>query len=241
VLVNRLNQLVKAGLDSAEGPSITVVLGHSKPLGCFVTRWFEGPSGEDLIARGDGDRLAELVKQWVSIAKTVQRGELEVYTAKSLLLDLHRWQDMIGAADSRLGAMAAACVSELSKCPPSGGTYGLVHGSFAFLHLVDLGKGPGVLDWDEPRYGPIELDLGTMRASLVRQSLLRADHAASAAQAAAAIGEISINEDAVAWFHQASLIKYAKHMCNLQPPDWKTLATNLVSGAHPWCGQASKT
>jgi aminoglycoside phosphotransferase (APT) family kinase protein len=162
----------------------------------------------------------------------VAPGDLPYYDAAAMLDDLRRWLGDIRSADAGLGAHAAYYIELLAATPAPTGSPGLIHGSFAHLHLIDLGDGPGVLDWDEPHYGPVELDLGGMLASLTRHALLHPQDAQAAFRAATAITGEAADADAVAWFRQAALVKQAKHVCKLRKSGWHALASGLL-GAIP--------
>src|SRR2546430_9302637 len=47
----------------------------------------------------------------------------------------------------------------------------LVHGTLYARHVVDLGDGPGVIDWQRFGQGPQELDAGTFLATIWRIGL----------------------------------------------------------------------
>jgi aminoglycoside phosphotransferase (APT) family kinase protein len=208
---------------------VTVLLGHDPEWRCLVTNWLEGPNGEELISNGQSERLAALVTAWGEAACAVAPSDLPRYDGNMMLADLQRWQRDIQLADARLGERADTCIKMLTTKAIPEGTPGLIHGSFAHLHLIDLGDGPGVLDWDEPRFGPIELDLGGMLASLIRHGLLYPDEARSADTAATAITAGAEDKDAVHWFYAAALVKQAKHMCKLKKDGWHALAEGLMA------------
>jgi Ser/Thr protein kinase RdoA (MazF antagonist) len=229
VLAQRLHQLADLGLNHAQGPSITVLAGYSAAYCCLVTTWLEGATGEDLIRRGKEQRLAALVAAWSQAACAVAPGDLPHYDAAAMLDDLRRWLGDIQSADVGFGAQAASCIEILAATPAPTSAPGLIHGSFAHLHLIDLGNGPGVLDWDEPRFGPVALDLGGMLASLTRHALLYPQDAQAAFRASTAITNAAVDADSVIWFHKAALIKQAKHMCKLRRPDWQALARGLLA------------
>src|SRR2546430_12637188 len=44
----------------------------------------------------------------------------------------------------------------------------LVHGTLYARHVIDLGDGPGVIDWQQFGQGPIEFDAGTFLATIWR-------------------------------------------------------------------------
>jgi len=137
---------------------------------------------EDLLEFDSGD----LAGQWLDAAASVGTDGLERYGPQQMLPDLANWCAVISAADPALGAHAAELVRGLRDDPPSGRTQGLLQLSFSVNHLVDLGDGPGVLDWDGPRHGPLELGAGAFLATLVRLASQHPELSSDTAAAAAA-------------------------------------------------------
>lgn len=159
---------------------------------------------------------------------------LEPYGAVPLLGDLARWCEAMTNADAVLGERAAVLRDRLHDNPPPRGRHGLLHDSFSVNHLLDLGNGPGVLDWDEPRHGPVELDAGAFLASLRRHAGQQPEHSAAAAAAAAGLlttAGARLDRTALAWYRRAALVKHAKHAGKLQAPGWRRVAEDLLAAA----------
>src|SRR5207248_6109763 len=59
----------------------------------------------------------------------------------------------------------------------------LVHGSLYAHHVLDLGDGPGLIDWQKSGQGPAELDAGVFLATLWRLGMLQERLAGEVARA----------------------------------------------------------
>lgn len=229
-----LTRLAAAGLAQPGGPSITVLAGYNGRLACLVLEWLAGESAVELLANGRGARVGDLAARWLAAAETVGPGGLDPYGAAPMLSDLARWCEAITNADPALGQRAVDLIRRLQDDPPPRGRHGLLHSSFAVNHLLDLGDGPGVLDWDEPRHGPVELDAGAFLASLRRHAGQQPPHAAAAAVAAETLVTAAaplLEPAAIDWYRRAALVKHAKHACKLHRPGWHRLAADLLGEA----------
>lgn len=104
-----------------------------------------------------------------------------------------------------------------TESPPS-----LVHGTLYARHLLDLGDGPGVIDWQRFGQGPLELDAGTFLATVWRIGLKDerlASEARLAEQAFVARTAGLLNACAVAWYRAAVLLRLACK-CVRRRGDW---------------------
>jgi len=235
-----LTRLAAAGLAQPRGPSVTVLAGYDGRLACLVLEWLAGEPAVELLAGGRGARVGALAAQWLAAAATVGPGGLDSYGAVPMLSDLARWCEAITNADPTLGERAVALINRLQDDPPPRGRPGLLHGSFSVNHLLELGDGPGVLDWDEPRHGPVELDAGAFLASLRRYAGQQPARSAGAVEveveveAADALvtgaGDV-LDPLALAWYRRAALVKHAKHACKLHAAGWRRLADELLRTA----------
>ena len=61
-----------------------------------------------------------------------------------------------------------------ANMPPPGYT-DLRHGGFYLSHVFDLVDGPGVIDWDTFRQGPVEVDAGMLCAA-ARSEMYQPEH-----------------------------------------------------------------
>jgi hypothetical protein len=104
-----------------------------------------------------------------------------------------------------------------TESPPS-----LVHGTLYARHVIDLGDGPGVIDWQRFGQGPLELDAGTFVATVWRIGLKDARLAAEARLAEEAFVARTaglLNACAVAWYRAAVLLRLACK-CVRRRSDW---------------------
>jgi phosphotransferase family enzyme len=104
-----------------------------------------------------------------------------------------------------------------TQSPPS-----LVHGTLYARHLLDLGDGPGVIDWQRFGQGPLELDAGTFLATVWRSGLRDerlASEATLAEEAFVARTAGLLNACAVAWYRAAVLLRLACK-CVRRRSDW---------------------
>ena len=88
----------------------------------------------------------------------------------------------------------------------------LVHGTLYARHVIDLGDGPGVIDWQQFGQGPIEFDAGTFLATIWRIGQKDAGLSPEAARTeeaflAGTAGQL--NPSAVAWYRAAMLLRLA--------------------------------
>src|SRR5207237_602385 len=94
------------------------------------------------------------------------------------------WIGTLGTADLSVGAAARALAEALARTEPrDDGAVGLVHGTLYARHILDVGEGPGVIDWHRFGQGPAELDAGMFLATLSRLRLLHPAHTGEALRA----------------------------------------------------------
>jgi hypothetical protein len=109
-------------------------------------------------------------------------------------------------------------------------------------HVVDLGAGAGVLDWDGFGQGPPELAAGTFLATLARAAgaapALRRP-AAEAARAFRAAVACHLDPEALAWYEAGARVRNARHLCVRRPPGWAPRAARLLAGARVPAGAGS--
>ncbi len=99
--------------------------------------------------------------------------------------------------------------------------------------MLDLGGGPGVIDWDSFKQGPLELDAGTLLGWLSRHTSGHPALAAAVAEAEAALLEgISglTDEGALLWYRAAALVKFAVRLA-LRKPDRRPRSATLLAEA----------
>src|SRR5206468_11608074 len=109
---------------------------------------------------------------------------------------------------------------------------GLVHGTFYSRHLLDLGDGPGVIDWQRFGQGPAELDAGMFLATLWRLGLRHEHLAAEASRAEEAFLAGSaelLDQRALAWHRAAALLRLAEKLSS-RHDDWPAGAQHALLG-----------
>src|SRR5207247_691384 len=83
-----------------------------------------------------------------------------------------------GVSDVRVPPLLAwerdlrGLAESLARTQPKEGISRLVHGTLYARHIIDLGDGPGVIDWQRFGQGPVELDAGTFLGTVSRIGLL---------------------------------------------------------------------
>lgn len=123
-----------------------------------------------------------------------------------------RWIVRLRAADPLLGAAAAALTGTLTRTQPQESGRHLVHGTLYCRHILDVGGGPGVIDWQRFGQGPLEFDAGVFLATISRLALRHEDLADAVAQAEKAFRSGTahlLNERALAWYRAAALLRLA--------------------------------
>jgi hypothetical protein len=236
-LVALLRALERHGLAGPLPPTAPRVIAFDPALRLVVIERLDGPSSTALIARGGhGGRLAAdwLRRQW---AAPIRLGR--PYGPAEFLARVERNCAPIVAVSPRLGSAAKELLGALRDRPPPEGETVLVHGSFSVSHVLDLGAGAGVIDWDGFAQGPPELDAATFLASLARTGDHRPTLARAAARAAAAFrGGIALDVDpaALAWYEAGARIRSARHLCVHRPAGWTARAERLLPASRPRAG-----
>ena len=126
------------------------------------------------------------------------------------------------AADPALRFAAAALPPRPTRPRACESPPALVHGTLYARHLLDLGDGPGVIDWQRYGQGPLELDAGTFLATVWRIGLKGEDLAAEARSAEETFVARTagvLNPGAVAWYRAAVLLRLASK-CVRRRQDW---------------------
>jgi aminoglycoside phosphotransferase (APT) family kinase protein len=151
--------------------------------------------------------------------------------------EARKWIAKLGAADPALGTAATALGEMLARTQPKEGAPRLVHGSLYVRHVLDLGDGAGLIDWDCFGQGPPELDAAMFLATVSRIGLLQERQAYEAAQAEQAFldGTAGLLEPhALAWHRAAALLHLAERGCKpttRRPSDWLVRARALLGEA----------
>ena len=224
--------LEACGLASGTPPTAPRVVAADTGLRIFVTEYLEGATSTALLGRGAGAGLLAadwLRRQW---AAPIRLGR--PYGPDDFLARLERNCAPIASASPELGATAAEVVATLAADPPAVTDPVLVHGSFSAAHVMDLGGGAGVIDWDGFAQGPRELDAAAFLATSARVATARSTIAGPVASATAAFrGAIAADVDpaALAWYEAGARLRSARHLCVHRSADWEARAERLLMPA----------
>src|SRR5439155_954403 len=140
----------------------------------------------------------------------------------------------LASAAGELGGRAGAVWDRLAADIPPPGYSDLRHGSFYLSHVFDLGDGPGVIDWDSFRQGPVEVDAGMMSAMAARWAVRRPNHAGAAQRAIAVfLDEVDdlVDPARLRWYRAAALLKFASYLARRRPDGWAVSAATLIGDA----------
>ncbi len=233
-LVTLLGRLEGEGLASGNPPTVAPLVAFDPTLRLIVTAWLSGPTGKELISAGAGSRAGELAAAWLRAADRVEVDVGEQYGPSALLADTARRVEVLTGADETLGGLAAAELAALATDRPAERTRGVRHPSFKPSSILDLGEGPGLIDWDGFSQGAPELEAGMFLASLTRMAGGRRPRGAELAEAErafrAGVRDL-LDLSAVSWYEAAALVKLAARLARRQPDRWWERAHRLLRRA----------
>jgi hypothetical protein len=205
-------ELYRALAGGTHGVQVPPLLGWDRELGLMAIGWVDGPDVTALIERGEGWRAGELAAVWVKSAPAQPVRFGRAIETGRLLAKAWKWAATLEAADHDLGAAASAVVERLSAAPPPDSLPRLVHGSFYDRHVIDVGEGVGLVDWESFGQGPAELDAGVFLSMVWRIGLRDASQQAESARAMAAFLEATrglLDDRALAWHRARTLLDFA--------------------------------
>ena len=214
--------LAAAGLTGESGVRTPPLLVWERDLRVLVIGWLEGPTVQQLVECGQGRRAGELAARWLQHAASLSVTLGPAFGAVRRLEQARRWAADLSAGDSSLGITATGLVAILARTQPKEGAPRLVHGSLYAHHVLDLGDGPGLIDWQKFGQGPAEFDAGNFLATLRRLRLLRnslAGEVARAEEALLAETEGLLDLRALAWHQAATLLRLARKLTRRQMDD----------------------
>ena len=122
------------------------------------------------------------------------------------------WLAGLRTSDPAMRFAAAALPPAPTRTRAKESTPGLVHGTLYARHVIDLGDGPGVIDWQQFGQGPVEFDAGTFLATVWRigRKDARLEPEAARTEEAFLAGTAGLlNAQAVAWYRAAMLLRLA--------------------------------
>jgi hypothetical protein len=224
------------GLASGRAPTVPPIVASSRSMGLLVMGWLDGASGHDLIEGGRAPRTGELAAEWLRVESGLSVELGRSYGPDAALQEVARWTRKIGRVDPTLGAESSAVMIGLRAAPPTNRHEGVRQGDFSPEHVLDLGDGPGVIDWDSFRQGALELDAARFLAALSWLAGERSGRVESTAAAAAALRaglDGLLDQRALAWYRAVVLVRLAKKLCREtpRPAGWRERARSLLTEA----------
>ncbi len=203
--------LADAGLGGTSACRAPPLLLWERALKVLVIGWLEGPNAEQLILSGQGARAGELAAMWLrrmaglSVSLGPQFAPEPVLPRKKCRR----------ASDAILGEPARALADRLDRTQPGMAAPHLLHGTFYSHHVIDLGDGAGVIDWQRFCQGPIEFDAGVFLATAWRTRMWpeRPEAEVGRAEQAFLAGTQGLfDEHALAWYRSAMLLRLARKL-----------------------------
>src|SRR5436309_3808746 len=205
-------RLAVLGLAGDFGPRVPRLLSWDRDQKILVLSWLEGPSASQLVKDGKGRRAGELAVAWLRAASG---GDVRFGPPRGCGHLLYQAGASVGAltaADPLLGATAKRTAKILVRTQPGEGTPHLVHSTLYARHILDLGDGPGVIDWQQFGQGPLELDGGMFLATISRLALRHPscrEEVARAEQVFLGGTRGLLDERTLEWFRAAGLLHLA--------------------------------
>src|SRR5256886_17337493 len=122
----------------------------------------------ELVKVGKGSRAGQLAADWMRCAAALPLSLGPKLGSARVLYRAGEWVALLVAADPGLGKTANALARVLANTQPREEAPRLLHGTFYARHVLELGDGPGVIDWQRYGQGPSELDAGMFLATIWR-------------------------------------------------------------------------
>ncbi len=183
--------------------------------------WVAEMSRADPVLGGAASVVAGMLALMAPRRRQRARGGL-VGVVETVRERAREWAAGLRAADPALRFAAAALPPRPTRARAVESPPGLVHGTLYARHLLDLGDGPGVIDWERFGQGPQELDAGTFLATIWRIGLKHerlASEAKLAEETFVARTAGLLDTCAVAWYRAAVLLRLACK-CARRHSDW---------------------
>lgn len=222
--------LASAGLANGSGARVPPLFACDQKLRVLVIGWLDGPSAAQLIEHGQGARAGELAASWIQRAAALDVKLGPPLGAPRMLDRARKWAEAVMEADPSSKAAANAVVTTLTRTQPCDGPPRLVNGGLYADHVLDLGDGPGVIDWGRFGQGPLELDAGIFLATISRLRFGDESLAGEVARAERAFSTATANllgARAVGWHWAAELLRFAKK-ANPQNGRWPAGARHAL-------------
>ena len=232
--------LAAAGLAGATGARVPPLLAWDRALRVLVIGWLDGVPTNQLIKRGQGRRAGELAARWLWRAAALPLKLGLPFGSGHVMYQVGKAVAGLTAADPALGGVARSVAQLLSRSEPKEAVPSLLHGTLYARHILDLGDGPGVIDWQRFGRGPVELDAGMFLATLSRLALRHETHAAEVALAEEAFLAATrglLDDRALAWYRAAGLLHLGGRLLKREPPAQTRV---LVADAERFAAQAAE-
>jgi len=207
------------------------LLAWDRRLRLLALGWLHGPTLNQLIKEGQGERAGELASRWFRRAASLSVILGPTYGPASVLDRAPTWVGKLAETDAVLGDEAAKLLRELARTLPPPGSPGLVHGTLYARHIIDTGGGPGLIDWDGFGHGPLEFDAGVFLATVWRIRLTESgvERAVAHAEQAFLAGTAGrLDPRALAWYRAGALLNIARRLETRAKRNWKARALALL-------------
>ena len=205
-------RLAVLGLAGDFGPRVPRLLSWDRDQKILVLSWLEGLSAGQLVKDGKGRRAGELAVAWLRAASGADVRFGPPRGCGHLLYQVGVSVGALTAADPLLGATAKRTAKVLARTQPGEGTPHLVHSTLYARHVLDMGDGPGVIDWQQFGQGPFEVDAGMFLATISLAALRHQEVADEATRAMKAFLEGTrglVDPNSLEWYRAASLLHLA--------------------------------
>jgi aminoglycoside phosphotransferase (APT) family kinase protein len=213
--------LAAAGLAGTSGVRVPPLLAWERELRVLVIGWLDGTPVNQLVKDGQGERAGEVAASWLWRVASLPVKLGPAFGTGRTLYQAGKSVAALGAADHAIGTVAKAVAGMLARAQPREGAPRLVHGTLYARHVLDLGDGAGVIDWQRFGQGPVELDAGMFLATISRLRLRHpgaASEATRAEEAFLAGTRGLLDPCALAWYRAAALLHLASRLLKREPP-----------------------
>lgn len=214
-----LYEAVAAASAGAEA-RIPRLLAWHRELRMLLIGWLDDPTAQQLVERGQGERAGALAAEWLRHAAKLPVNLGTPCGAAEVLLRARKWVAGLALADPSLGAAAEGVARSLAAKPPADGLRRLVHARFYARHVLELGAGPGVIDWQRYGQGRLEIDAGMFLATVWRLGRRAGSLTGEAARAEETFLRRTaglLDGRATAWYRAAALLRFAHKQSRLGP------------------------
>ena len=201
--------LARVGLARDFGARVPRLLAFDPDLRLLAISWLDGKPASRLLREGQGERAGQLAASWLSHASNLRVKFGPPCGSGRMLYNAGMSAVALGATDPALGSAARAVARTLLRGQPVERRARLVHGTLYARHILDLGNGPGVIDWQQFGRGPPEVDAGLFLASITRTRLRHdslATEAVKAEEAFLSTTRALLDERALDWYWAAGLL-----------------------------------